>query len=213
MKFAVLTEKMPVQITAEIERFCEEVAPGQKPVYVRVKPENGAEFSGCHVNVEYHVKAFGGTPVYGWIIWQSPALLHAEYHCNWLSSNGELSDITPKVDGETQILFLPDQIVRWNRRVVPCRRKARRRSPAIDRFVAIYERMDKIRAKYLAGQPYSSVDQEHYLTLMMESSTIALAISNSWSIITGEKALLAADRKVKKKAERQRRKQQRRRGK
>lgn len=213
MKVSVLTEKTPVQITAEIERFCEEVAPGQKPVYVPVKPEKEAEVSRCHVNVEHHVKAHGGTPMYGWIIWQSPALLHAEFHCNWLSSNGKLSDITPKVDGETQILFLPDQIVKWNGRVVPSRRKARRQSPAIDRFVATYEQMDKIGAKYLAGQPYSSVDQERYLKLMMESAIGALAISNSWTTNTGEKARLATDRQRKKKAARQRRKKQRRRGK
>lgn len=213
MLLSMLTEKMPVQITEEIERFCEEVVPGQKPVYVSVKPELNAEVNRCHVNVEHHVKAHGGTPVYGWIIWQSPALLHAEFHCNWQSPAGELTDITRKGDGETQILFLPDQSVKWNGRVVPSRRKARRRSPAMDRFVAIYEQMDKIGAKYLAGQPYSSVDQERYLKLMMESATIALAISNSWSINTGEKARLAADRKVKNKAERQRRKQQRRRGK
>lgn len=213
MKVSVLTEKTPVQITAEIERFCEEVAPGQKPVYVPVKPEKEAEVSRCHVNVEHHVKANGGTPVYGWIIWQSPALLHAEFHCNWLCSNGELLDITPKVDGETQILFLPDQIVKWNGRVVPSRRKARRRSPAIDRFVATYEQMDKIGAKYLSGQPYSLVDQERYLKLMMESEQSALAIKQSWKINTDEKARLAADRQRKKKAARQRRKQERRRGK
>lgn len=213
MLLSMLTEKMPVQISEEIERFCEEVAPGQKPVYVPVKPEQNSEVSRCHVNVEHHVKALGGTPVYGWIIWQSPALLHAEFHCTWLSSNGKIFDITPKADGETQILFLPDQIVKWKGRVVPSRRKTRRRNPAIDRFVALYEQMDKIGAKYLAGQPYSWVDQERYLKLMMESATIALAISNSWSINTGEKARLAADRKVKNKAERQRRKQQRQRGK
>ncbi len=209
---SVFTETMPTHVTEEIEKFCEEVAPGQMPVYVPVAPEGEAEIDKCHVNVDEHVKSHGGTPIYGWIIWQSPALLHALFHCNWLSPSGELIDITPKVDGETKILFLPDPANQWKGRYVPSRRKARRTDPVIARFVSLNDQMDKIRVKYLPGQPFSSSDARSSMALMFESASLALAVSGSWNSTPGDRSRTVADRRARRKAERNRRKQQRRRG-
>ena len=169
MSMSVFVEKMPTEITEEIERFCEEIAPGQTPVFVSVQPQPNAVIDGCHTNVEQHVKANGGTPIYGWIIWQSPALLNAVFHCNWLSESGTLSDITPKSDGETKILFLPDPARRWEGRCVASRRKGRRSGRPIGQFVTIMEQIDRIKAKYRPGEPFSLVDQQRTLNLMMEA--------------------------------------------
>lgn len=208
---SVFMETMPTHVTEEIKKFCEEVTPGQLPVYVPVAPQTEAEIDKCHVNVEEHIKSHGGTPIYGWIIWQSPALLHALFHCNWMSPDGELIDITPKVDGETKILFLPDPAKQWKGRYVPSRRNARRSDPLIARFVAVNDQMDKIRVKYLPGQPFSSIDAQSSMALMFESSMLVLTVSGSWKTNPGEVARAAADRRARNKAERKRRKQQRRR--
>lgn len=62
----------------------------------------------CHLNVRYQVKQHGGKVVNGWMIWDGDFFTEAEFHCVWRSPDGHLEDITPRVDGETEILFLPD---------------------------------------------------------------------------------------------------------
>ena len=211
MSLAMFVEKTPTKITEEVGRFCEEVAPGQTPVYVRVRVQAGAEAGQCHINVERHVQAHGGTPLYGWIIWQSAALLDAEFHCNWSDREGEVWDITPKADGETTILFVPEPTLRWGGRAVPSRRKARRSGPSLASLVAVMAESDKIRTQYLAGQRLSPLDTSRIMTLTSQTSRLVAAISGSWGN-TGQQSR-DADRRGEKKAERQRRKQQRRRGK
>ena len=210
MSLSMFEEKMPNQVTEEVGQFCEEVAPGQKPIYVPVQPTVEAELDQCHLNVEEHVKSNGGTPVYGWIVWQSPALLHALFHCNWLSPDGELVDITPKADGERKVLFLPDPTNQWTGRSLPCRRKARRSNTPLLQWVKVHEQMDTIRVSYLPGQRFSPFDEFRFLDLMLQAGKLELAISGSWSA-NPEEQIRTVDRRSSRKADRQRRKQQRRR--
>lgn len=207
VKLSIFTELLPTQVTQEIEEFCAEVVPGQKPVYVPVRPEAGAGINRCHVTVERHVQALGGEPVYGWIIWQSAALLHAEFHCNWMTPTGELIDITPKVDGETAILFLSDPARRWAGRLVPSRRKARRNSPPLARLVAVLEERDRIMAKCQSGQPVAPLVQQRLTGLELEYSRLMQQVKKFWK--TGQHKLTAAARTAKKKADRKRRKRRR----
>lgn len=210
MLLHVFDERTPKEITDEIKRFCEEVTPGEQPFFVPVRPESGAVTSECHPNVERHVKAQGGEAVYGWIIWQSPAVLHAEFHCNWRSPDGKLIDITPKADGEAEILFLPDQRHQWSGWAVPCRRKARRTDPMLAQFISVMDQIARIQSKYLAGQPVSPIDANRLIGLQRRASNLMLAVSRSWGN-SRRPAKGAAERRAEKKAERQRRKQQRRR--
>ena len=51
-----------------------------------------------------------GSIVFGWTIWEWPqVLLTAEFHAVWESPSYELLDITPKPQGETSIIFIPDR--------------------------------------------------------------------------------------------------------
>lgn len=70
----------------------------------------GYEPQECHLNVRCHVKTHGGSVVNGWMIWDYEpfTFAEAEFHCVWRSPAGLLVDLTPKVDGESEILFLPD---------------------------------------------------------------------------------------------------------
>lgn len=135
MQLSKFTERVPASVSEEIEQFCEAVAAGQKPVLVPVVPQAEAVVNRCHVNVADHVKRHGGAPAFGWIVWQSDVLLHAEFHCNWSDPSGALIDITPKADGEKAVLFLPDPNTRWAGRLVPSRRTARLKNPLIERFI------------------------------------------------------------------------------
>jgi hypothetical protein len=49
--------------------------------------------------------------------------LEAEFHAVWISSDGKIIDITPKVDNEDVILFLPDSKRIYDGRFVENRRK------------------------------------------------------------------------------------------
>ena len=81
----------------------------EKAVYVPVRPAKWAVAEYCTANVVAKVKVAEGQPVAGWCIWYAPGdLIEGEYHCVWKSPTGELIDLTPKPDGERQILFVPD---------------------------------------------------------------------------------------------------------
>lgn len=97
----------PKVITPQVGSFLKGISPAPASFlpYVelgRVQPGQ------CHLNVRAYVEDHGGTPVYGWIIWESPIHLEAEFHCVWEDPHGDLWDITPRADAEQLILFLPD---------------------------------------------------------------------------------------------------------
>jgi hypothetical protein len=71
------------------------------------------------INVPRHVATFGGQVQYGWIIWSDPRIyIEAEFHTVWRTPLGELIDITPTVSGEDQILFLPDNKIVYEHKLV-----------------------------------------------------------------------------------------------
>lgn len=70
----------------------------------------------CHLNVAHRVKHHGGERVSGWMIWTSIHFTEAEFHSVWRSPSGELVDVTPRVDGEQIILFVPDPNTKFEAR-------------------------------------------------------------------------------------------------
>ena len=62
----------------------------------------------CFPAVAEKIKRDGGSQVIGWQIWKSAILIEAEFHAVWKSSEGVLTDITPKQIPNSRILFLPD---------------------------------------------------------------------------------------------------------
>ena len=100
----------PEEITEKILKFCKEkIDPTTTPVFLELVPVGDCMLGDCFGNVENYVKNNGGRIQYGWIIWEIPNFfLEAEFHAVWINEDGEYIDITPKVDGERKILFLPD---------------------------------------------------------------------------------------------------------
>lgn len=100
----------PKEITERILKFCKEkIDQTTKPIFLKLVQVENCRFGDCFGNVENYIKNNGGSVQYGWIIWEIPNLfVEAEFHAVWVNNEGEYIDITPKVDGEKEILFLPD---------------------------------------------------------------------------------------------------------
>lgn len=98
----------PESLNSAILAFCRDINPKDVPAYVPVAPDAAAVRSECFNNVAAKVEIEGGTLVYGWLIWEWPRVfVEAEHHAIW-EKDGTLVDITPPINGEQRILFLPD---------------------------------------------------------------------------------------------------------
>ncbi len=103
----------PKEITKEILKFCEKkIDPTTKPIFLKLVPVGKCRLSDCFGNVEDYMENNCGSIQYGWIIWDDidNCLLDAEFHAVWVNEKSECVDITPKKDGEKEILFIPDSI-------------------------------------------------------------------------------------------------------
>jgi uncharacterized protein YchJ len=103
----------PATIDKDVKQLVMKVDPTHEPLYVHIKPEQGAEALDCFRVVEQKVKTAGGRIVYGWQVWKTPHLIEAECHAVWENPKGDLIDITPKQLPVTRILFLEDENVQY----------------------------------------------------------------------------------------------------
>lgn len=109
----------PSKITDEIRKLCRQLDATQVPAYVSVRPWGNSLRDRCFFNLPEKVAADGGSIQHGWTIWETPGLLiEGEFHAVWVSADGEYVDITPKRDGEKEILFLPDSERIWTGELV-----------------------------------------------------------------------------------------------
>jgi hypothetical protein len=103
-----LKETSPVEITPTIEDFARKL--GGTPVIVPVVHDQYGLHGWCSDGVIEKVRHEGGAVVFGWTIWEWPGvILNGEFHAVWANQNGTLLDITPKPQGEQQIIFVPMQ--------------------------------------------------------------------------------------------------------
>lgn len=139
-----MRETSPPAATADALDFCADLAPGN-PVFIDVAPTPTARPGWCFANVAEVAATAGGSVCYGWAIWGAPGLWYnAEFHAVWKTSGETLIDVTPKVDGEHFIMFLPDP------RYSPDFDFYQRPNNVRMRTYGHFERRDSVRAK-LAG--------------------------------------------------------------
>lgn len=128
----------------------------QKPHFVPVKPESGAEPVECFSNVKTKVETDGGEIKFGWAIWEWPNLMiEAEFHAVWISSENDPIDITPKPVGIDSVLFLPDstRTYDYNRdyyRVDNIRRPLST-DPLISEFIRLSEEIFEYEERHFPG--------------------------------------------------------------
>lgn len=101
-------ETTPPAITRAVLDFVGALG-AEAPRFVDVVPDRLGTFGSCWRGVDHKVSAVGGTRVCGWTVWEmADTYLTAEFHAVWRDPDGNLSDITPKPDGERRIVFAPD---------------------------------------------------------------------------------------------------------
>ena len=103
-----LFQTTPSAIDAHVETFCFELG-GLKAGYVPVLPAPGSENGFCHRNVTEQVARHGGRAAFGWAMWVNQLFLMGEFHVVWISPGGAVVDVTPAAEGETEIVFAPDE--------------------------------------------------------------------------------------------------------
>jgi hypothetical protein len=68
------------------------------------------EASNCHLNVIIQSQLAGGRAAFGWLLWEDRAsgICQAMFHSVWIDDAGLCFDITPRVDAERLVMFVPD---------------------------------------------------------------------------------------------------------
>ena len=105
---SAVTETTPSEITSAILNFVSTFSK-QPPKFIAVVDDPHGLYGWCSDGVQEKVRHNGGSPLFGWTIWEWPnVLLTAEYHCVWRDPKGMIVDITPKPKEESRILFVGD---------------------------------------------------------------------------------------------------------
>lgn len=143
-----MAETTPNMITEDILKLCKQINKNT-PIYVPVVPAAGTEINECFGNVEKVVKQRGGIAVNGWVIWKmANILVEAEAHSVWKSENGELIDVTPHLEHESQILFLPDDKLKYNEENIGNIRMALTESKLVKEYIELNNEFFNILQKY-----------------------------------------------------------------
>lgn len=109
----------PKNINHNVQRLIKEIPSSGTPVFLKVKEAPNAKIGNCFYNVEKRVQSFGGKVQYGWLVWEDPKhLIEAEFHAIWISPTGKAIDITPQIDGEKTVLFIPDLEIKYENKPI-----------------------------------------------------------------------------------------------
>ena len=80
-----------------------------KPLSVKVFPEEYSKIDDCFPNVQEKIKLDNGKRLTGWQVWKTEKIIEAIFHAIWESPEGDYIDITPKPFPMSKILFFPDK--------------------------------------------------------------------------------------------------------
>ena len=98
-------------LSPEVRNFCKALQLHRKPRLLpfTLQDVRYVELQ-CHINVMHAVREGGGRNVFGWVIWEDPRrhFVEAIFHSVWRDPSGTLRDVTPRCDGEAEVLFLED---------------------------------------------------------------------------------------------------------
>ena len=119
-----MTERLTSSpITKGIQKLARQIDSKSETKQVPVQPDEGCSLGSCFDNVRAVVRRRGGSTQYGWRMReQTGAYVEGEFHAVWRTPEGLLTDVTPRSDGLTTILFLPDSTAIWEGEDVPPRR-------------------------------------------------------------------------------------------
>jgi copper chaperone CopZ len=89
--------------------YLKKIGSAIEPIFVEVASEDGMAINDCFNNVNRKIKANGGVKICGRQIIKSHIVMEGEAHAVWKSTEGELFDITSKINALwKEILYIPD---------------------------------------------------------------------------------------------------------
>jgi hypothetical protein len=149
-----LQTRVPDPGKKHVQSFCESLVPGGTPFPIAIDAEAHAEANDCFNIVKAKVATCGGTPIFGWAIWEWPGvLIEAEFHAIWKDESGSLRDISPAPDGVSSRLFLPDPSCSYEGKQVNNVRHPLTDNPEVRRLIAaqnaFFEVMNKSERAYM----------------------------------------------------------------
>lgn len=141
----------PSFITTEIEKLCQSISE-YKPIIIPVIAAPKSLINECFYNVDAFIAEHGGQRVLGRSIWQKAnVLIEAEAHAIWKSPSGDIFDITPHSNNETEILFLIDPKMVYDGNCIPNIRRSLTNSPLVLEYIALFNERDRIMEKTKGG--------------------------------------------------------------
>jgi hypothetical protein len=153
LDFGLPAEVTPTSISEEMAKFCQELAPGQMPANVPVRPD-AASAPGSYVqNVVSYLSRHGGQCQLGWSLRERPGVyLRARFHACWVSPAEEFVDVTPGEAGETSVLFLPDRKLAWRGTVIVSQFKPLSYKRELTELAALYRKEEQLRLELPINQ-------------------------------------------------------------
>ena len=96
-------------------KLARQIDASREPGYVAVEPGEECQPDRCFENVGALVRRRGGAMLTGWCLRELPTVyVEGVFHAVWRGPDRSLVDVTPRADGQTRILFLPDSKTRWD---------------------------------------------------------------------------------------------------
>ncbi len=139
---------VPRKITKEIKKFANQITKKSDLKILTIQLDINSENGECFKNIENYIQKNDGNIQYGWIIWETPnVMLEAEFHAVCRLPNGDLLDITPTNDGEKEILFLPDNVMKYNGEKIDNIRYPILKNNIVLQYIKNSEKMNKEIAK------------------------------------------------------------------
>lgn len=112
---AMTTSSSGPPISRGILKLARQIDASNAPDYVPVEPGDDCRADSCFQNVRAMIRRDGGSMQHGWRMREQPAVfVEGEFYAVWRRPDGGLVDVTPRTDGLTEILFLPDSKMVWD---------------------------------------------------------------------------------------------------
>ena len=155
----------PTAITESIQKFSNSLASTEVPVLVAVRSGKKDDLGDCFVNVQKMVESRGGEIVYGWAIFELPKLLlEAQFHAVWRAPDGELVDVTKTDDKAQTTLFLADNKLAYEGKIIPSRQLALSDDCSVARLIIASQAVWEHQAKFqvdMGDDQVGFTEQEH----------------------------------------------------
>ncbi len=112
------TPVTPAAVTKNVLKLARQISPNGTPDYLKIElaePIESFSPEACFKKVATAVKAQGGSIQYGWLIReQAGVFVEGEFHAVWRRPDGSLIGLVPTLNGELDVLFLPDAKRVWD---------------------------------------------------------------------------------------------------